>query len=268
MSAAVLDPYLPGSSLLHRADARLKLLLTLGFILAAALLPDGAWPAALILFAQVLSAGLISRIGLACLLRRSLLVMPFLLAALPVLFSLPGQPLLRFSFFGSQLTLSQPGLERFLTIALKSWLSALAALIFTGTTPFPRALAAMRSLRAPRLLVAVIGLMWRYLFVMVDAAGRLLRARDSRSAASPRPGLRSGGRLVWRARVAGGMAGSLLLRSLERSERVYAAMLSRGYDGEVRGLPSRPFGAGDLAALIFGLALYGGVVLFALLLAG
>lgn len=267
MSTSGLDPYRHGRSPIHQADPRLKLLLTLGFILTAALLPDGAWAALLILLSLALGAGLLSQVGLSRLLRRSLLALPFLFAALPVLFTLPGQPLIRFSLFGSQLILSQPGLERFMTVALKSWLSVFAALIFTASTPFPRALAAMRSLGVPRLLVAVIGLMWRYLFVMIDAAGRLLRARDSRSGAPPVPGLRGGGRLAWRARVAGGMAGSLLLRSLERSERVYAAMLSRGYDGEVRGLPVEPFAAGEWAVLIGGLALFAALALLARLIA-
>jgi cobalt/nickel transport system permease protein len=36
------------------------------------------------------------------------------------------------------------------------------------------------------------------------------------------------------------MAGNLMLRSFDRSERIYAAMASRGYDGEVRGLPRSP----------------------------
>ncbi|MFN8419569.1 MAG: energy-coupling factor transporter transmembrane component T [Anaerolineae bacterium] len=48
------------------------------------------------------------------------------------------------------------------------------------------------------------------------------------------PDRRSGGSLRWRAQVAGGMIGNLFLRSYERSERVYAAMLSRGYQGQVR----------------------------------
>jgi cobalt/nickel transport system permease protein len=33
------------------------------------------------------------------------------------------------------------------------------------------------------------------------------------------------------------MAGSLFLRALERSDRIYLAMVSRGYDGEVRTMP-------------------------------
>lgn len=268
MSAVFLDPYRQGTSLLHRADARLKLLMAIGFILSAALLPDGSWPALIMLLSLVISLAQLSQVGLMRILRRSLLALPFLLAALPVLFSRHGQALAQFSLFGLPVSISQPGLERFLTVVLKSWVSLLAAALLAAVTPFPQMLAAMRAMRAPRLLVAVIGLMWRYVFTMAGTAAQLLRARDSRSAASLQEGLRSGGKLTWRARVTGGMAGSLLLRSVERSERVYAAMLARGYDGEVRGTSYEPLHAGGWATLICAVAFYAGLVFFAWLLAG
>ncbi|KAF0110022.1 MAG: cobalt/nickel transport system permease protein [Chloroflexi bacterium] len=58
-----------------------------------------------------------------------------------------------------------------------------------------------------------------------------MRARASRSAAAIGNN-HSGGSVFWRGEVTGKMAGNLLLRSLERSDRVYAAMCSRGYNGE------------------------------------
>ncbi|MBM3126958.1 MAG: hypothetical protein FJZ87_18130, partial [Chloroflexi bacterium] len=66
-------------------------------------------------------------------------------------------------------------------------------------------------------------------FVLSDEVLRLLRARDSRSAVVQ--GARSGGSVVWRARVAGNMTGQLFLRSFERSDRIYNAMIARGYSG-------------------------------------
>ena len=62
----------------------------------------------------------------------------------------------------------------------------------------------------------------------------MMRARQARSAAAA--GLRSGGSVVWRARTAGNMAGQLFLRSYERSDRIYNAMLARGYAGQLRTL--------------------------------
>ena len=100
-------------------------------------------------------------------------------------------------------------------------------------------------MRLPRLLVAIIGFMYRYLAVLTGEASRLNRARLSRSAVVEG---RGGGSLRWRAGVVGGMVGSLFLRSYERSERVYAAMQARGFDGEFRSMGGRALTAADWAA--------------------
>jgi cobalt/nickel transport system permease protein len=102
------------------------------------------------------------------------------------------------------------------------------AILLVATTQFPDMMHALRHLRVPSLLVAVISFMYGYLFVLADEVMRLLRARDSRSARLT--GYRSGGSIPWRARVAGNMAGQLFLRSYERAP-AYNAMLSRGYTG-------------------------------------
>jgi cobalt/nickel transport system permease protein len=112
---------------------------------------------------------------------------------------------------------------------------------------------ALRHLRVPSLLVAVISFMYRYLFVLADEVMRLLRARDSRSARLT--GYRSGGSIPWRARVAGNMAGQLFLRSYERSDRVYNAMLSRGYTGHFLTLNPHSMRPRDWAAGVVAIAL-------------
>jgi cobalt/nickel transport system permease protein len=114
-------------------------------------------------------------------------------------------------------------------------LSVQAAILLSATTSFPDLLVAMRAVHIPRLLVAILAMMWRYLFVLSDEALRLMRARESRSASDGLNG-RPGGSLAWRGKVTGGMAGSLFVRSLERGERIHAAMNARGYNGEVRTL--------------------------------
>jgi len=126
------------------------------------------------------------------------------------------------------------------------------AILLTATASFPDILVAMRALRVPRLLVAIFGLMWRYLFVFADEALRLLRARAARSGVSENPGLRSGGTITWRAQITGGLAGNLFVRSIERSDRIYAAMLARGYDGEIRSLPQMKIESINWAVLVLG----------------
>jgi cobalt/nickel transport system permease protein len=108
----------------------------------------------------------------------------------------------------------------------------LIAVLLTATTPVLEVLRALRALRVPRLLVGTIFFTYRYFYVIGDEAMRMMRARDSRSAAiEGRPFGRS---IRWRATILGYMVGSLFVRSLERSERVFAAMQSRGYEGEFR----------------------------------
>ena len=226
----------------------------LAFILATALTPFGAWPIYLLLFALVLATVILSELGVGYVLKRALIALPFALAALPVLFSTAGTPLLELHLRALSLIMTREGTARFVSIVVKSWLSVQMAVVLVGSTPFPALLAALRALRIPRLLVAIVGLMWRYLFVLVDEALRLLRARESRSAHPLEPVGRSvGGSLVWRARVAGGMVGNLFLRAFDRADRIYAAMLSRGYDGETRILPLPPLRALERAVLLLGL---------------
>lgn len=250
-----LDPYHHSHSLIHLLDARVKLLLALAYILASALTPAGAWPIYILLLAILLGVEVLSEESLGFYFKRSLLALPFVLAAAPLVFTVPGDALLTLWLGGVQITASLQGLERFLSVLFKSWISVQMAIVLTTTTTFPDLLLALRALRLPRLLVAVIGLMWRYLFVLADEVLRLSRARAARSGVSDDAGRKSGGSVAWRARVTGGMVGNLFLRSFERSDRIYVAMLSRGYDGEVRGLPQKAPTAAAWIILAIGLFL-------------
>lgn len=265
MHVHFLDPYRPRASAIHALDPRVKLALALAYILAVALTPIGAWPTYVLLAAIGLSVILLAELGVGFVWKRSALALPFVLAALPVLATVKGAPLWQLSVAGWTLQITDAGATRFISILLKSWLSVQMAIVLATSTPFPHLLLAMRAMRIPRLLVAIFGLMWRYLFVLVDEALRLLRARAARSS-TPVVGAGSrqqsagftaprGGTVIWRARVAGGMAGNLLVRSLDRGERIYAAMAARGYDGEVRAFPLPPISPGQRLTLTGGLAL-------------
>jgi cobalt/nickel transport system permease protein len=257
-----LDPYRPLTSPIHAMDGRAKFVLTVAFILTVSLTPVSAWPVYILLFTVLLSIEILSGLGIGYVLKRASLALPFVLAALPVLFTMRGQTLFSVPIGSWTLSASVEGLERFASIALKSWLSVQAAIVLSACTPFPELLQAMRAVGIPRLLVGMFGLMWRYLFVLVDEALRMLRARAARSGQVAGMGKKAGGSVVWRARVTGGMAGSLFLRGFERSDRIYVAMLSRGYDGEVRSLPLPPFTGRGWLVLASGLAFLGLLLLF------
>jgi len=225
------DQYQQAQTLIHGLDARVKVILTVLFILTVSLTPFGAFGAYIALFALIMATALLARIEPTYLLKRSVVALPFALAAITLPFTVPGQTLLTIPVFGG-LTVSAEGVIRFVSILIKSWLSLQMAIILV--TAFPAILWALRALRIPPPLIAIVSLMYRYLFVLFDEAMRLLRARAARSATQD--GTRSGGSLAWRGQVAGRMAGSLMLRSFERSERIYNAMLARGYQGQLLGL--------------------------------
>jgi cobalt/nickel transport system permease protein len=256
-----LDPYQDRKSVVHQLDARVKFILTVAFILTVSLTPIGAWPVYILLLAIAVSVILLSDLGVGFVLKRAAIAVPFALAALPMLFTVKGTPWFELSLGFATLTASLEGLERFLSILFKSFISVQMAIVLAMSTPFPQLLAAMRAIRIPKLLVAIFGLMWRYLFVLADEAGRLIRARLARSGAAT-SGLRTGGSVVWRGKVAGGMAGNLFLRSFERGDRIYNAMAARGYDGEVRSFNVPALSTPNLLVLIGGLGAL--VVLFLL----
>jgi cobalt/nickel transport system permease protein len=245
-----------------------KLIAALAFIVTTSLTPVGVWPVYVLLLALVVSVTVLSEIGVRRVLLRSTLALPFMLAALPIVFT-SGETVLGTVPLGfANLTVYAEGLERFASIAVRSWISVQMAIVLASTTPFPDLLMAMRGIRIPRLLVAVFGLMWRYLFVMADEAGRLMRARESRSGSTGDARLRTGGTLAWRAKVTGGMAGSLFLRSIERGDRIYSAMASRGYDGEVRGFHPSGVPAAQWAVLAACLAVLALLLALSFSLAG
>jgi energy-coupling factor transporter transmembrane protein EcfT len=92
------------------------------------------------------------------------------------------------------------------------------------TTPWPHVLKALRTLRAPAVLVVVLGMTYRYIFVLLELADDFFQARRSR-VIGPMGG-------AAQRRMAGATAGVLLNKSLQYSEEVYLAMQSRGFRGE------------------------------------
>jgi len=205
----------------------------------------------------------IARIGPLRPTRSSWVAAPFMLIALPLVFTRPGEAIATIDLGPLILTISADGVRDFLTIAAKTWVSVQVALLLAFTTPFHDLVDALRELRLPRVMVAIISFMYRYLGVLSGETSRMLRARASRSGEVE--GRRGGGPIRWRATVAGGMVGSLFLRSYERSERIYGAMQARGFDGELRHLPGPPLRHIELVAFGLGLSAVVGFTVASLL---
>jgi cobalt/nickel transport system permease protein len=108
----------------------------------------------------------------------------------------------------------------FLSILVKSSLCLFTMILLSNTTPFSSLLLSMKRLGVPGLLITILALLYRYLFVLIDEAERLQRARASRTFSTSRG-------KKWH--VLASLIGQLFVRSTERAERIYAAMSARGW---------------------------------------
>lgn len=143
------------------------------------------------------------------------------------------------------------GAENALGMGLRISASVLLLLVLVSSTPFMDVLWALRWFKLPTLLSDMIMFTYRFIFVMLDESGRMRLARSSR-------GFRGGRSLLdgEAFKVLSNTIGMIFLRSYRRADRVYLALLSRGYDGRVRSLGGyriRPRDAGmGLAFIIIG----------------
>ncbi|MBI5906044.1 MAG: cobalt ECF transporter T component CbiQ [Deltaproteobacteria bacterium] len=128
----------------------------------------------------------------------------------------------------------------FASILVKFSLTISAALLLIATTSFPGICRALRRLGVPELFVSQLLFLYRYLFVLMEEAIRVVRARDMRSF-----GARGTG-----PRVFVRIAGTLFLRTVERAERIYGAMLARGFRGEVPSIRPGRWRPSDAAFVI------------------
>ena len=139
------------------------------------------------------------------------------------------------------LALSEAGLTTFALVTVKASIGAVGAVLLAATTSFPDILHGLERLRAPRLLVVIAAFMYRYAFVIADEARRM---RAALAARAYRP------RHLGEVAALGRLVTGLFLRSYERGERVYLAMLARGYAGAMPRFGVLRFGRADVVFLV------------------
>lgn len=125
----------------------------------------------------------------------------------------------------------------FASILARFFLTTISALTLIATTGMGGVCAALERLGMPNVLATQTLLLYRYIFVLGNETMRLARARALRSFGNRGMGMR----------VYVNMLGHLLLRTYARAARVYQAMLTRGFDGQIRVFRTLRFTARDLA---------------------
>ena len=227
-------------TVVHRLDPRAKLIATVLFIVTVVSFPKyeitGLLP--FLLFPVILFS--LGEIPVKFIMKKVLLVSSF--AVFIGIFN----PLLDRRVVYSLLGLPLPGgWISFFSIMMKFFLTVTAALLLIATTSFPRICHALQKLGMPGIFVAQLLVLYRYLFVLADETMRLVRARDMRSFGKKGRGMKA---FVY-------LAGTLFLRTIERAERIYQGMLSRGFTGRLHSTRAYRFGGADAAFLCVTIAL-------------
>lgn len=225
--------YLPGSSVVHRLPAEVKIVAAFLTVLCVVATPReafGVFGGFLLLLAAVWVA---ARIPPGWMARRALIEAPFVVLAVLLPFTGPDP---RIEWAG--LSLSHAGLFGAWNILAKGTLGVLTSLTLAATTPMRDLLLGLQRLRAPALVVTIATLMLRYADVIAAEARRMRLARISRG---------HDPRFLWQAGATARGVGSLFVRSYERGERVHLAMLSRGWTGTLPPTGARAAGRADWA---------------------
>lgn len=212
----LLDELSRKKTVIHRLHPLAKLVVTMGYLVAVVSFNRYEMSRLLPLFLYPVMIMALAEIPVLPVLKRILLIEPLILG-IGIL-----NPLLdKHMVVVSGITFSR-GWITFFSVVIKCSLTAAAALLLIATTGMDRLAFALRMIRIPRLLVLQLVLTYRYITVLLEEVARILQAYRLRS-----PGQRGVHRSAW-----GSLAGQLLLRTYERAQRVYQAMLLRGFNGE------------------------------------
>ena len=218
------------NTFVHRLDPRAKLIATLLFLFTVISFSKYEITALLPFFLYPVLLMTVGEIPFTFIFKKVLLVSPFAIFIgifNPLLDS--GQVVIL-----SGLTISAGWLS-FFSILVKFTLTVSTALLLIATTSFPGVCHALRQLGLPSLFVSQLSFLYRYIFVLMEETMKIVRARDMRSYGKRGAGMQIYVRIV----------GILFIRTIERAERIYYAMLSRGFQGDMPTLKRFHIKTGD-----------------------
>lgn len=246
-SALFAEKLAQADGFLQRLDPRVKIVGLLTLIIATTTARN--FFTILLIFAFAVSLALLSGIPLKTLATRAWLsALAFTgLIALPVIFITPGDALLRLPFLN--LTVTNQGLSSAFYLISRVETTVTLSVLLVLTTLWTHVLKALRVLRVPVVFVVILGMTYRYIFVMLETARNMFEARQSRLVGA------LGGKES--RRIAAASVGVLLTKSFYLNTEVYLAMQSRGFRGEVYTLDEFAMRPKDWLALTFFLTFAG-----------
>jgi cobalt/nickel transport system permease protein len=211
--------YRAGETPVHRLPPQCKLIAAVTFVLAVVATPrEQVWAFGGYAVMLALVAGL-ARVPPGFVARRVVIELPFVAFAFLVPFVARGHQI---SVLG--VMVSENGLWAAWNILAKGTLGVVASILLAASTEPRELLLGIERLRVPPLLTQIATFMLRYGDVILDELRRMKVARAARGFEA---------RDLRQAGVLARSVGALFLRSYERGERVYLAMVSRGYEGQM-----------------------------------
>lgn len=238
--------------LLQRVDPRAKLIGALALLLAVSFSHNLLVIAALYLLTLPVAAA--SAVPFGFFLKRVWVLMPFFtgIIALPALFNIftPGPPLVTLVDTPDfRLSITIPGALTAAFLLLRVGASVSIGVLLILTTRWTILLKALRVLRVPQAFILILGMTYRYIYVLLHTMNDMFLARTSRlvgrvSAREDRQWLAAS-------------MGTLLSKSYQLSEQVYLAMQARGFRGQVLELDELAWRISDTLWLALVLAVAG-----------
>ncbi|MBI4595338.1 MAG: cobalt ECF transporter T component CbiQ [Candidatus Tectomicrobia bacterium] len=226
---------------IHRLDPRVKLVVTSIFTITVVSFPKYEVSGLIPYFLFPVLLFVLGDIPLRFILKKILTVSPFAfflgifnpIIDTHVIYILYGIPI-------------SGGWISLLSIILKFFLTISAALLLIATTSFPGICSGLRRLGLPDIFVSQLLFLYRYIFVLMEETMKMVRARDMRSFGKNGSGIKIFVNLI----------GVLFIRTVERSERIYQAMLSRGFKGKVESSKIYRISGTDIVFTMLALAVF------------
>jgi cobalt/nickel transport system permease protein len=237
-----IDKYSNLDSVIHRLDPRVKLLLCFSFLILIAITHNLKL---LAIYGGILAVLLaVSKVPLRFYLKKLLLITP-LVAAFSFFIYLGYLFKNRIDFTVEALSRHYPVWETLVLTSAKIYISILVITLLVSSTRFNDLLWSLRRFKLPLVVTILSKLVYTYIFIFIDELHRTMRAYKSRTPV----------RRVSRVKVYGFITAGILLRSMDRSDYIYRAMISRGFDGEFPEGNVHRFRGTDLTAVILFLLL-------------
>ncbi len=201
---------------IHNIDARVKLAISLVFIICVLSFPKYEVLSLIPFFLFPIVFLSIGEIPLSFIVKRLAIVFPFVFFI--AIFNPIFEKKIAFYIFNIPIPY---GILSFFSILIRFVLSVSMLILLVATTSFSGICYALKYFRVPEIFITQLLFLYRYIFVLLEEAMRMVRAKDMRSFG------RKGTELKFYVKL----VGTLLIRSILRAEKIYYAMLSRGFNG-------------------------------------